>query len=63
MIEVESISGQVVVRAMARSLGSGAAGELIDIETIPGKQRILATVVGPLRVRVAAAPARVNEVR
>jgi flagella basal body P-ring formation protein FlgA len=58
MIEVESVSGPVVVRTMARSLGAGAIGDLIDIETIPSRRRMLATVVGPMRVRVAAVAAR-----
>ncbi len=58
LIEVESISGDVTVRTMARSLASGAVGDLIDIETVPSKHRMLATVVGPLKVRVAAVSAR-----
>ncbi|MEZ6077983.1 MAG: hypothetical protein R3C56_20630 [Pirellulaceae bacterium] len=43
---------------MARSLGSGAVGDLIDIETVPSKHRMLATIMGPLKVRVAAVSAR-----
>ncbi|MEO8269175.1 MAG: flagellar basal body P-ring formation chaperone FlgA, partial [Aureliella sp.] len=58
MVEVESVSGGVSVRTMARSLGSGAVGDLIDIETVPSKQRMLATIMGPLKVRVAAVSAR-----
>ena len=58
LIEVESVSGDVTVRTMARSLASGAVGDLIDIETVPSKHRMLATVVGPLKVRVAAVSAR-----
>lgn len=58
MVEVESVSGGVTVRTMARSLGSGAVGELIDIETISTKHRMLATIIGPLKVRVAAVSAR-----
>lgn len=58
MVEVESVSGGVSVRTMARSLGSGAVGEMIDIETIPTKHRMLATIVGPMKVRVAAVSAR-----
>jgi flagella basal body P-ring formation protein FlgA len=58
LIEVESVSGEITVRTMARSLGSGAVGELIDIETLPNKHRMLATVMGPLKVRVAAVSAR-----
>lgn len=60
MIEVESVSGPVVVRTMARSLGSGAVGELIEIETIPGQQKMLAAITGPLKVRVAAIPSRIE---
>ncbi len=58
MVEVESVSGGVSVRTMARSLTSGAVGELIDVEVIPTKQRMLAAVVGPLKVRVASVSAR-----
>lgn len=58
MVEVESVSGGVSVRTMARSLGSGAVGELIDIETVPTKHRMLATIIGPMKVRVAAVSAR-----
>lgn len=58
MVEVESVSGGVSVRTMARSLGSGAVGDLIDIETISNKHRMLATIVGPMKVRVAAVSAR-----
>ena len=58
MVEVESVSGGVSVRTMARSLGSGAVGELIDIETVPARHRMLATIIGPMKVRVAAVSAR-----
>ncbi len=58
LVEVESVSGGVSVRTMARSLGSGAVGELIDIETIPNRHRMLATIIAPLKVRVAAVSAR-----
>lgn len=58
MVEVESVSGGVSVRTMARSLGSGAVGDLIDIETVSTKHRMLATIVGPMKVRVAAVSAR-----
>lgn len=58
MVEVESASGAIVVRTMARSLTSGAVGDLIDVELIPSKHRVLAAVVGPLKVRVAAVSSR-----
>ncbi len=63
LIEVESVSGSVVVRTMARALGSGAVGELIDVELIPSRNKMLAAVTGPLKVRVAAVASRGNMVR
>lgn len=53
LVEVESISGAVVVRSTGKSLGSGAIGELVDVE-MPNRRKILATVVGPAKVRISA---------
>jgi flagellar basal body P-ring formation protein FlgA len=55
LVEVESIAGAVVVRTTAKSLGTGAVGDLVDIE-MPNRRRILATVIGPSKVRIAAVP-------
>lgn len=63
LVEVESVSGPVTVRTTARSLGSGARGDLIEIEMVPSKRRMLATIVGPLKVRVAGVASRGNLVR
>lgn len=56
-IEVESISGSVVVRTSAKALASGAVGDLIEIE-LPTRKRILATVVGPSMAQIAAVSKR-----
>lgn len=61
LVEVESVAGGIVVRTSGRATASGAVGDLIDIELLPAKTRILATVVEPLRVRVAAVAARSSQ--
>ncbi|MBX3421110.1 MAG: flagellar basal body P-ring formation protein FlgA [Pirellulaceae bacterium] len=53
LVEVESISGAVVVRTSAKSLGAGSVGQLIDIE-LHNRKRLMATVMGPSKVRIAA---------
>ena len=58
LVEVESVAGGIVVRTSGRATASGAVGDLIDIELLPSRSRILATVIEPLKVRVAAAPSR-----
>lgn len=53
LVEVESVSGAIVVRTTAKSLSTGASGDLIDIE-MPNRRRLMATVVGPAQVRISA---------
>ncbi len=53
LVEVESVSGAIVVRTPGKSLGSGAIGDAIDVE-LAGRRKLLATVVGPGKVRIAA---------
>lgn len=53
LVELESVSGAIVVRTSAKSLGSGAVGDLIDVE-MSNRRRLLATVVGPAKVRISA---------
>ena len=60
MVEVESVSGGVVVRTSGRATSSGAVGDMIDIELLPTRTRVLASVVEPLKVRVAAVAARTS---
>ncbi len=54
LVQVESIAGSVVVRTQARSVGSGSQGDLIEVEVLSNRQRLFATVVDSMTVRVAA---------
>lgn len=58
MVEIESVSGDVVVTTSGRASESGAVGDLIGIELLPTRKRINASVVGPMKVRVTAVSAR-----
>lgn len=58
LVELQSIAGSVVVKTQARSLGSGAKGELIEVELLSSRQRLFATVEDSLTVRVAAQASR-----
>ena len=58
LVQLESVAGSIVVSTQARSMGSGAAGELIEVETISTRQRLHATVVNSQIVRIAAQPVR-----
>ena len=62
LVEVESVAGNIVVRTSAKSLGSGAVGELIEIE-MATRHRLYATVVGPARVRISAVAQRTTSRR
>jgi flagella basal body P-ring formation protein FlgA len=53
LVEIESVAGLISVKTSARALSGGAVGDLINVELISSKKRLAATVVGPLRVRVA----------
>ncbi len=63
LIEVESVAGGVSVRTQGKSLGSGSVGELIEVEILGSRHRQHATVVGPLKVRIAAVAARGAAIR
>lgn len=58
LVQLESVAGSIVVSTQARSMGSGAAGDLIEVETISTRQRLHATVVNAQTVRIAAQPTR-----
>ncbi|MEZ6136858.1 MAG: flagellar basal body P-ring formation chaperone FlgA [Pirellulaceae bacterium] len=62
LVEIESVAGGVVVRSSAKALGSGAVGDLIEIE-MPSRHRLHATIVGQSQVRVSAVPARAAPTR
>ncbi len=52
IVEIESVSGSVVVKSAAKALGGGAVGELINVELIPGRKRVVAMVVDSRLVRI-----------
>lgn len=56
LVEVEAVSGSVVVKTSGKSLGSGAVGDLIDIE-MQDRKRLKATIVGTSVVRISATSA------
>ncbi len=58
MVEVESVSGDVVVKTTGRASESGAVGDLIGVELLPSRKRINASVTAPMKVRVSAVAAR-----
>ncbi len=62
LVQVESISGSIVVSSTAKSLGSGAVGDLIEIE-LPSRRRLHATVAGQNLVQISAVSARTTERR
>jgi len=53
LVEVESVAGAIVVRTSAKCLSTGAVGDVVDIE-LPNRKKIMATIVGPGQVRLAA---------
>lgn len=62
LVEVESVSGAIVARSSAKALGSGAVGDLVEIE-MPTRHRLHATVVGQSVVRISAVSARATRRR
>jgi flagella basal body P-ring formation protein FlgA len=61
LIEVESVSGGILVKTSGRASESGGVGDLISVEVLPHRKRILATIVEPLKVRVESAPNRTKD--
>jgi flagella basal body P-ring formation protein FlgA len=60
LITVASQSGGIRVRTSARAIQDGASGDLVQVESMPGKQRFDARVVG-LREAAVLAPTHVSE--
>ncbi len=59
LVEVESVAGGIVVSTQGKALGSGAQGELIQVELLANRQKLYATIVDGLTVRIAAQSNRV----
>ena len=53
------MAGAIVVKTQGKALGSGAKGELVPIQLLSNKQKLYATVVDGLTVRIAAQSNRV----
>lgn len=58
MVEVESVAGDFIVTTSGKAVESGAVGELIEIELLPSRKRIHASVTAPMKVRVSAVSTR-----
>jgi flagella basal body P-ring formation protein FlgA len=59
LIEVEAVSGQVVVKTSGKSLTGGSVGDLMEIE-MQDRKKLKAVVVGTGRARIAAVSAVAN---
>jgi len=60
LVELQVVGGGVVVATSARSLAPGAAGDLIAIETLEPRKKVMARVVRPGLVEIATRPPRVR---
>lgn len=58
LVQLESVAGAIVVKTQAKAIGSGAAGELIEVQTLDTRQKLYATIVDSMTVRIAARPSR-----
>ncbi|MEO9590964.1 flagellar basal body P-ring formation chaperone FlgA [Rhodopirellula bahusiensis] len=59
LVEVQVSGGGIRVTTTAKALGDGAQNELIEIETLSPKRRLLAKVVEPSVVEIVTQPNRV----
>ncbi|MCC9655913.1 flagellar basal body P-ring formation chaperone FlgA [Rhodopirellula sp. JC737] len=59
LVEVQVTGGGIRVTTSAKALGDGAQNELIEIETLTPKRRLLAKVVEPSIVEIVTQPNRV----
>ncbi|MCR9211480.1 MAG: flagellar basal body P-ring formation chaperone FlgA, partial [bacterium] len=59
LVEVQVSGGGIRVTTTAKALGDGAHNELIEIETLSPKRRLLAKVVEPSVVEIVTQPNRV----
>ncbi len=60
LIEVRVVGGGITVTTNAKSLGEGAASELIEIETMQPRKRLVARVVQPGLVEIVTRAPRVS---
>ena len=60
LIEVRVMGGGVIVTTNAKAHGDGAASELIEVETLEPRKRLLARVVQPGLVEIVTRAPRVQ---
>ena len=60
LVELQVVGGGVMVATSARSLAPGAAGDLIAVETLEPRKKVMARVVRPGLVEIATRPPRVR---
>ncbi len=61
LIEIRVVGGSVVITTNAKSVGEGAAGDLVEIETIQPRKRLIAKVVSPGLVEILTRAPQVKE--
>jgi flagellar basal body P-ring formation protein FlgA len=60
LVELQVVGGGIMVATSARSLAAGAAGDLIAVETLEPRKKVMARVVRPGLVEIATRPPRVR---
>lgn len=60
LVEILVSGGGIRVTSTAKSLGEGAAGDLVEIETLQPRRRLMARVVNSSRVEIITSPHRVH---
>jgi flagella basal body P-ring formation protein FlgA len=60
LVELQVVGGGIMVATSARSLAPGAAGDLIAVETLEPRKKVMARVVRPGLVEIATRPPRVR---
>jgi len=60
LVEIQVIGGGIMVATSGKSLSQGAAGDLIAVETIETRKKVMARVARPGLVEIATRPPRVR---
>ncbi|QDV25054.1 flagellar basal body P-ring formation chaperone FlgA [Aureliella helgolandensis] len=62
IVTIECVAGGITVSTQGRAMGGGAIGDLVEVE-MAGRRKLLATISGPMKVRVAATSRPVTTAR
>jgi flagella basal body P-ring formation protein FlgA len=60
LIEIRVVAGGIIITTNAKSLGNGAASDLIEVETMQPRKRLIARVVQPGMVEIVTRAPRVK---